>query len=169
MLRKLIHIRPRNQSTLPQELVFRWEVLPGDYLRAQISDDGKVSLAPARLAVEGSPEADEQNRQAEKDIEAGRYRTFEDVKGFCRFSQRRASRGDRGRPALCASGYCRRHRACSYLGCSSEQQLEQTRRCQASCRGTQKFPFRKRARTREVTESYPGYTTDDGACRSCAS
>jgi Bacterial regulatory protein, Fis family len=82
MLRKLIHVRPRNQITLPQELVSRWKVLPGDYLRVQISDDGNVSLAPARLAVEGSPAAHEQNRQAEKDIEAGRYRTFEDVKGF---------------------------------------------------------------------------------------
>lgn len=82
MLRKLIHIRPRNQITLPQELITRWGVEPGDYLRVQISDEGNVSLAPARLAVEGSPEAAEQNRQAEQDIAAGRYRTFEDVNSF---------------------------------------------------------------------------------------
>lgn len=82
MVRKLIHIRPRNQVTLPQELISRWGVEPGDYLRVQISDDGKVSLSPARLAVEGSSEAAEQNHQAEADIAAGRYRTFEDVDSF---------------------------------------------------------------------------------------
>jgi len=84
MFRKLIRIRSRNQITLPQELTFLWKVGAGDYLRAQISDDGKVSLAPARLAVEGSPEAIEQNRQAEEDIKARRYRTFEDVDSFVR-------------------------------------------------------------------------------------
>ena len=84
MVRKLIHIRPRNQVTLPQDLVSRWGVGPGDYLRVQISDQGAVSLAPARLAVEGSAEAAEQNRQAEKDIAAGRYRTFDDVNSFVR-------------------------------------------------------------------------------------
>jgi len=84
MVRKLIHIRPRNQVTLPQELIARWGVAPGDYLRVQISDAGKVSLSPARLAVEGSAEATEQNRQAEADIAAGRYRTFGDVNSFVR-------------------------------------------------------------------------------------
>jgi len=84
MLRKLIHIRPRNQVTLPQELISRWGVEPGDYLRVQISDEGRVSLSPARLAVEGSREAVEQNRQAEDDIAAGNYRTFADAKSFVR-------------------------------------------------------------------------------------
>jgi hypothetical protein len=84
MVRKLISIRSRNQITLPQELATLWKVGEGDYLSAQISDDGKVSLAPARVAVEGSPEAVGQNRQAEADIKAGRYRTFEDAKSFAR-------------------------------------------------------------------------------------
>ncbi len=82
MVRKLISIRSRNQITLPQELTVLWKVGEGDYLSAQISDDGRVSLVPARLAIEGSAEAGEQNRQAEADIKAKNYRTFEDVKSF---------------------------------------------------------------------------------------
>jgi transcriptional regulator with GAF, ATPase, and Fis domain len=84
MVRKLISIRSRNQITLPQELAELWKVGEGDYLSAQIAEDGKVSLTPARVAVEGSAEAVQQNRQAEADIKAGRYRTFEDAESFAR-------------------------------------------------------------------------------------
>lgn len=82
MFRKLIHIRPRNQVTLPQELTSLWQVGPGDYLQLHISDDQKVTIAPFRVAIEGSTEATEQNRQAESDIQAHRYRTFDDLASF---------------------------------------------------------------------------------------
>lgn len=85
MLRKLIHIRSRNQITIPEELVSHWNVGQGDYLRAYIEPDGKVTIAPARIAVEASPEAADQKRRAEEEIKAGDYRTFEDVNDFARF------------------------------------------------------------------------------------
>jgi antitoxin component of MazEF toxin-antitoxin module len=75
-------IRPRNQVTLPQELITLWNLQPDDYLKLQISDDHKVTIFPVRIATEGSPEAREQNREAQADIESGGYRTFADVNSF---------------------------------------------------------------------------------------
>jgi bifunctional DNA-binding transcriptional regulator/antitoxin component of YhaV-PrlF toxin-antitoxin module len=103
MHRKLIHIRPRNQLTLPQELLELWNVGPGDYLRVQITGDGRALLSPARIAVEGTPEAVEQNRRAEEDIKAGRYRTFEDAASFVESLQPEApQRVGREKPAVSA-------------------------------------------------------------------
>jgi len=84
MVRKFIHIRSRNQITLPTEVVSHLDVGEGDYLKVEIGPTGKAQLAPARLAVVGTSEAAEQNSQAEEDIKTGQFKTFHDVDSFAR-------------------------------------------------------------------------------------
>jgi bifunctional DNA-binding transcriptional regulator/antitoxin component of YhaV-PrlF toxin-antitoxin module len=87
MARKLVYIRSRNQITLPAEVVSHLDVGKGDYLQVEIAPGGRAQLAPARLATLGTPEADEQNRRADEDIKAGRFRIFKDAESFSRFSR----------------------------------------------------------------------------------
>lgn len=81
---KLICIRSRNQITLPMEVVSHLDVEEGDYLQVEIDPTGKAQLAPARLAVAGTAEAAEQDRQAEEEIKTGQFETFHDVDSFAR-------------------------------------------------------------------------------------
>src|SRR5271155_4197093 len=90
MARKFIHIRSRNQITLPAEVVSHLKVGENDYLHVEVYG-GKVQLAPARLATLGTPEADEQNRRADEDIKAGRYRIFKNAESFSRSLRDRQS------------------------------------------------------------------------------
>jgi DNA-binding NtrC family response regulator len=84
MVRKFIYLRSRNQITLPNEVVSHLAVGEGDYLQVEIGPAGKAQIAPARLAVVGTPQAAEQNNQAEEEIRTGEFDTFRDVGSFAR-------------------------------------------------------------------------------------
>jgi DNA-binding NtrC family response regulator len=84
MVRKFIYLRSRNQITLPNEVISHLAVGEGDYLQVEIGPAGKAQIAPARLAAAGTPQAAEQNNQAEEEIRTGEFDTFRDVGSFAR-------------------------------------------------------------------------------------
>jgi len=82
MLRKIICVRARNQITLPMEVISHLQVAEGDFLQVEIAASGRAQLVPARLAVVGTPEAKQQDEQAEEQIRTGQFGTFRDVDSF---------------------------------------------------------------------------------------
>ena len=95
MARKFLHIRSRNQITLPREIVSHLDVGEGDYLQIEVAPGGKAQIAAARLATVGTPEAAQQDREAEEEIKLGQYRTFRDSASFAR-----SLRGDQSETPL---------------------------------------------------------------------
>jgi transcriptional regulator of acetoin/glycerol metabolism len=84
MVRKFVCVRARNQITLPIEVISHLQIAEGDYLQVEIAASGKAQLVPARLAVVGTSEAKEQDKQAEEQIRTGQFETFHDVNSFAR-------------------------------------------------------------------------------------
>lgn len=75
-------IRERNQITLPGDALTAVAASVGDFLECTLTEEGYILLAPARLVRVNSPEAEEADRKAEKDIVAGRFETFHSAKAF---------------------------------------------------------------------------------------
>ena len=84
MARKFVCVRARNQITLPMEVISHLQVAEGDFLQVEIAASGRAQLVPARLAVVGTPEAKQQDEQAEEQIKTGQFETFRDVDSFAR-------------------------------------------------------------------------------------
>jgi AbrB family looped-hinge helix DNA binding protein len=84
MARKLVRIRPKNQITLPADVLEQLNIREDDYVQVEVTPQGVAQIAPARLAVVGSPEGHESNRRAEEDFKAGRYRTYENGEAFAK-------------------------------------------------------------------------------------
>ena len=85
MARKLVRIRAKNQITLPADVVSYLNVREDDYVQVEVTPQGVAQIAPARLAVLGTPEAAEANRRAEEDFKAGRVLRFENADAFSKF------------------------------------------------------------------------------------
>jgi antitoxin component of MazEF toxin-antitoxin module len=79
---KLIRLRGRNQITLPNAVIESLALEEGDYLAAVLDADGIIRLRPAKLAVAGTPEAEEAIQRAEADLTAGRSVEFGTVEEF---------------------------------------------------------------------------------------
>ncbi len=84
MARKLVRIRPKNQITLPADVLSHLDIREDDYVQVEVTSQGVAQIAPARLAVVGSPEGHESNRRAEEDFKTGRYRTYENGEAFAK-------------------------------------------------------------------------------------
>lgn len=82
MINKLVRIRERNQITVPSEICSALGLKAGDFVQITLDDMGHIQLTPARLATIGTPEAEEEVRRAQDDIQAGRYETFESAQAF---------------------------------------------------------------------------------------
>ena len=54
----------------------------GDFLEISVTREGTLTLAPKRLVTSNTPEAEEADQEAERDIAAKRYGTFENAKAF---------------------------------------------------------------------------------------
>ena len=72
----IIRLRQRGQLTLPKTVRDQLHVGEGDFLKVVSYQGNQLVLRPARLVGYGSAEAEEVDREAERDIAAGRYRTF---------------------------------------------------------------------------------------------
>jgi hypothetical protein len=77
----LIRLRKKNQLTLPAEFVEELKLGEGALLGATL-EQGSIRLREARVAVVGSPEAEDQERQAKEEIRQGRYTTFATPEDF---------------------------------------------------------------------------------------
>jgi AbrB family looped-hinge helix DNA binding protein len=84
MARKLVRIRPKNQITLPADVLSHLNIREDDYVQVEVTPEGVAQIAPARVAVLGTPEAREAIRRADDDFKAGRYRVYESGEAFAK-------------------------------------------------------------------------------------
>jgi antitoxin PrlF len=82
MASKIVRIRDRNQVTLPPEVMEAVSLRAGDFLEVSVTSEGTLTLAPKRLVTWNTPEAEEADQEAERDIAAKRYATFDNAKAF---------------------------------------------------------------------------------------
>ena len=80
----LLRLRPKNQLTLPNNVLDKLGVKPGDFLEVVAGPGDTIQLVPARLVREGTKEAAEVHRRASEDFAAGRYHTFNSVEDVMR-------------------------------------------------------------------------------------
>lgn len=79
---KIVRVRDRNQVTLPPEVMEAISIRVGDFLEIVATGEGTLTLAPKRLVTWNSPEAEEADQEAERDIAQKRYGTFESAKAL---------------------------------------------------------------------------------------
>jgi DNA-binding NtrC family response regulator len=82
MASRIVRVRDRNQVTLPPEVMEAVSLRVGDFLEISVTREGTLTLAPKRLVTSNTPEAEEADQEAERDIAAKRYGTFENAKAF---------------------------------------------------------------------------------------
>jgi antitoxin component of MazEF toxin-antitoxin module len=82
MASKIVRIRDRNQVTLPPEVMEAVSLRAGDFLEVSVTSEGTLTLAPKRLVTWNTPEAEEADQEAERDIAAKRFATFDSAKAF---------------------------------------------------------------------------------------
>jgi DNA-binding NtrC family response regulator len=79
---RTVRVRDRNQVTLPPEVMEAISVRVGDFLEIMVTGEGTLTLAPKRLVTWNSPQAEEADQEAERDIAQKRYGTFESAKAL---------------------------------------------------------------------------------------
>jgi DNA-binding NtrC family response regulator len=84
MARKPVRIRPKNQITLPADVLQQLCIGEDDYVMVEVTPQGVAQIVPARLAVVGTPEARESIRRADEDFKAGRYRVYDSGEAFAK-------------------------------------------------------------------------------------
>ncbi len=75
-------LRGRNQLTLPQGIVERMELRPGDLVEFAATGRGKIEVRAARIVTRRTPEAKIEEAAAKEDIRQGRYTVITDAEHF---------------------------------------------------------------------------------------
>ncbi len=81
-LKKLIRLRERNQITLPNDVVERLGLTPGDFLLLVGNEREGYRILPTQLVTLNTAKAAQVESAALADADAGRYRQFYDVKSY---------------------------------------------------------------------------------------
>lgn len=82
MAREYARLRERNQLTLPASVVEQMGLRQGDILEFAPNGKGGVQLHPAKIVKAGSAEAQNEEQDAKKDIQVGRYTVIRSLGDF---------------------------------------------------------------------------------------
>jgi hypothetical protein len=93
---RLVRIRPRNQITIPNEILQKASLHVGDYMTIEQLESGTFELKPIRVVRTGSDAAGKLEQQALNNVDRGEYETFDTVEQFTKAArERRAARRNR--------------------------------------------------------------------------
>ncbi len=84
MNRALVHLRNRNQLTLPAEVVSGLGIKAGEWLELTVSNSNCVQLRPARIVTADTPEAEQLEQAAAENVRQKNYSTFRSPEEFDR-------------------------------------------------------------------------------------